>query len=253
MVWLLTKHHLSAAIRDKLFIGLLVLIVVGMSLSTFLGSSSITESDQFSLVFASGGLRIGGLLTLVLFTVFYIRRCFDSHAVEYLLSKPITRFQFLLSYTVSLSFLALIIAAFMVVALVAMPGTVEPMNIIFWGASIFAELIIMVNVALFFSLMLSSAVSASMISIAFYVLARLIGGILAIVNSGASPSHIIFEKSMLLISIFIPRLDLMGQSSWLVYGIESADISWAFILMQGMIFCGLVFAASFWDLQRKQF
>jgi len=173
MVWLLTKHHLTAAIKDRLFIGLFVLAAVGISLSIFLGSSAITETDQFSLVFAAGGLRIGALLTLVLFTVFYIRRSFDSHTVEYLLSKPISRLQFLLSYTIALSLLAFVISVFISASLIALPGNTPISSIAFWSISIFAELVVMVNVALFFSLMLSSAVSASMMSIAFYVLSRL--------------------------------------------------------------------------------
>ncbi len=253
MIWLLVKYILSAALKDRLFIGLLVLVTVGVSLSIFLGSSAITEKDQFSLVFASGGLRIGGLLTLVLFTVFYVRRSFEMRDVEYLLSKPISRFQFLLAHSVALSILALIITALITAALYFMPSEVGFYSLSMWGISICVELIIVANVALFFSLMLPSAVTATLMSLAFYVLARLIGGVLGVIAAaGDSGLTAFLENVMLLVSVFIPRLDLMGQTSWLIYGFGASD-DLLFILLQGGVFCGFIFSVALWDLKRKQF
>ena len=49
MIRLLVGYILTAAIRDRLFLSLMLLVVVGVCLSVFLGSSAITEKDQFSL------------------------------------------------------------------------------------------------------------------------------------------------------------------------------------------------------------
>ena len=254
MIWLLVKYILTAALKDRLFLGLLVVIAVAISVSIFLGSSALTEKDQFSLVFAAGGLRIAGLMTLILFTVFYIRKSFETRDVEYLLSRPLSRFQFLVAHNIAISLLASFMALLVTVALFLMPSNSKDIEDFgMWGISIWVEYIIVANVALFFALMLSSAVISALAVMAFYVLSRLIGGILGIVTSSYDiGSMIVLEKIMLLVSIFIPRLDLMGQTSWLVYG-DAQINDLFFALTQGVVFCGFVFAISLWDLKRKQF
>ena len=66
----LVGYVLKAAIRDRLFLSLIVLVLVGVSLSIFLGGAAIVESNRFSLVFAASGLRLAGVMGLVLFIVF---------------------------------------------------------------------------------------------------------------------------------------------------------------------------------------
>ena len=122
-----------------------------------------------------------------------------------------------------------------------------------WGVSVWVEFMIMVHVALFFALVLSSAVTATLMGFAFYVLARLMGNILGIIAAeGESGINLLMEKVMLVISVIIPRLDLMGQSTWLLYSAENT-IDWSFIALQGFVFCGLVFSAALLDLNRRQF
>lgn len=253
MVWILTKYVLTAAIRDRLLLGFLLILFVGMSLSVFLGSSAITEKDQFSLIFAASGLRIGGNITLILFTVFYLRRAFESRDIEYLLSRPITKLQFLTAHFLAFSILALLTSLLITVALMAMPSASGEPSFLFWWVSFWVELNIMVVIGLFFSLVLSSAVTAALCSFAFYLLGRLIGDILGIIEVS---NHLgvfqIMEKVMLIISVFVPRFDLMGQSVWLLYGAEG-DINLSFILTQGFVFCGLVFGAALLDLKKRQF
>ena len=240
--------------RDRLLLGFLLLLFVGVSLSLFLGSSAITESDQFSLIFAASGLRIGGNLALILFTVFYLRRSFEARDVEYLLSRPITKLQFLTAHFLAFSFLAFVAAVLITLTLALMPSAaLSDPNFFLWGLSLWVELNVMVAMAVFFSLVLSSAVTASLATFSFYVLARLMGDILGIIESSYNNGlTAILEKVMLLISIFVPRLDLMAQSAWLLYGVTDV-INWPFILGQGMIFTAFVFTAALLDLNKRQF
>jgi hypothetical protein len=254
MIRLLTKYILTAAFRDKLLLLFLFVAVLGVSLSIFLGSSAITEKDQFSIVFLASSLRVGGLITLILFVVFYLRRSFESRDVEYLLSRPISRFQFLMAHSLAFSLLATFVAIITTLILMAVPSTGDHSGYLLWGLSIWAELLIMVNVALFFALILSSAVSGALACIAFYVLARMIGSILGIIHADGDAGVFIriAEKVMLLISIFIPRLDLMGQSAWLIYGGDIIS-NLSFFVVQAVVFYGLLMTASFIDLKRRQF
>ena len=205
MIRLLVQYILTAAVRDRLLFVFLLLVVLGMSLGSFLGGAAITEQDQFSVVFAAGGLRIAGMLTLVLFVVFYLRRSFESRDVEYLLARPVSRLQFLLAHSFAFSILATVVALIITGALMLMPAVSGEGAFILWGLTIWIEYLIMVNVALFFAFVLSSAVSATMVCMAFYVLARLIGDILGIIQGPAgdkTPVIMLMEKIMLLISVF---------------------------------------------------
>lgn len=254
MVSILTKYVLTAALRDRLFLGFLFLLFVGVSLSLFLGSSAIIEKDQFSLVFAASGLRVAGNIALILFVVFYLRRAFESRDVEYLLSRPISKFQFLVSHFLGFSILSIITAILITLVLMVMPSAGGNPNFFLWGLSLWVELNVMVTIGLFFSMVLSSAVTASLASFAFYLLSRLIGDILGIIEAGhASTSLIhIMEKAMLVISVFIPRFDLMAQSGWLIYGVTDG-INWPFVLIQGFLFSAFVFTAALVDLNKRQF
>lgn len=253
MPLLLMRYILKAGMRDKLLIGFLVLLGVAMSLSIFLGSSAITEKEQFSLVFMASTLRIGGLITLILFIIFYVRRSFEGRDVEYLLSRPMTRAQFLLGHFLAFAVIGTILSGFITLALFFMPNVTGQGANFLWGVSIWAEYMMMMSMAVFFAFVLSSPVMATLMSLAFYVLARLIGEILGIIQADNSDGMMaLMEKMMLLISILVPRLDLMGQSSWLVYGVQDS-ISLGFILLQGSVFCGLVYFATLIDLNRKEF
>ena len=52
----------------------------------------------FALSYTAGGLRIIGVLSLVLFISFYIRRAFDTKDVDLNLTRPVSRVSFLLSH-----------------------------------------------------------------------------------------------------------------------------------------------------------
>jgi hypothetical protein len=172
MSWPLVRYVLTAAFRDRLVMAIVIVLVLGCSLSVFLGSAAINEKARFALVFAGGGLRLAGVFGLVLFTVFFIRRSFDARDVEFLLSRPIGRVEFLLSYAAGLSVLALGITAAQLLCLYILnPSQFSPGHVA-WIASMAAENVIMANTALFFSMILTSAATAAMATGGFYVLAR---------------------------------------------------------------------------------
>src|SRR5688500_11896647 len=101
------QYVLTAALRDRLFLTLLLVVAAGSSLALFLGAGAVIEADRFALVFTASGLRLACVMGLVLFTVFYIRRSFDGREVDFLLSRPVSRGTFLLAHTTAFSLLSL--------------------------------------------------------------------------------------------------------------------------------------------------
>ncbi len=268
----LVKYVLTAASRDKLMITLLLMIALGAAVSILLGGAATSEEAAFSSVFASGGLRFLGVLGIVMFCAFYMRRAFDHKEVEFLLSRPISRMTFLSSHAIAFIFLAILIAALVTLA-VALVGKPHMGGLLAWGLSLMTEYGIMAVTAMFFSMVLSSAAGSALAALGVYVLARMMGTLLGIAS--APPENILFalmNNVMELISTVIPRLDLMGQTSWLVYGVEGAgglaltkEAGRAahfiveqvgvvgFIGLQGVVFILLLLAATAFDFARKEF
>lgn len=268
----LVKFVLTAALRDKLVMTLVLMILVGAGVSVFLGSSGVTEQESFALVFGAGGLRFLGVIGLVLFVCFYMRRAFETKEVEFLLSRPISRMTFLFSHALAFTVLALVVTAVVTLA-VSFLGKPNLGGLTTWGISIGVENILMTVSALFFSMVLSSAAGAALATLGFYVLCRLIGMLIGI--AAQPPENImiaLLNNLMDVISVVIPRLDLMGQTSWLVYGVEGAggialtDKAGAytqglldllgvhgFMLVQGGVFMALLLAAAAFDFARREF
>ena len=250
----LITYVLKAAIRDRLIIAMLVLIALTTSMSLFMASSAITEQDQFLAVYSSGSLRVLGILGLVIFTAFFVRRSFDAKDVEFLLSRPISRTSFILSHAVAFSILATLIAAASTLALLITSPDLAGNALLLWAVSIVVEAIIMVNMAFFFAMFLSSAATAVLAVLAFYVLSRMMGQILGILESGTAGSIMEgVQIAMNMVSTLTPRLDLMGQTTWLVYGVEGSPVGLAFILIQGAVFLSVVLVAALIDLILRQF
>lgn len=239
-----------------MLLSMLVILVAGASLSLFLGSSAVIEKDQFVLVFASGGLRIANILGLILFVVFFIRKSFETKDVEYLLSRPVSRIQLVLSYAFAFSLIAIILALVLGLIIYAIAPHLFSNGHALWILSICIENIIMANTALFFAMVISSSASAAIASIGFYILARMMGQILGIISApsvvGNTKSSEIMNYIMETISIFMPRLDLMGQTSWLIYGVDGT-VSTSFIFIQGAVFTSLIILACLFDLTRREF
>jgi len=251
----LMRYVLKAAIRDRLVLAAFVTMIVAASLSIFLGSAAALEKDQFAVVFAAGSLRLAGIIALVLFVVFHVRRAFESKDIEFILSKPVGRVSCILAHSAAFSLLAILLAGLCALIVYGLSLHMVGTGHILWALSLAVENIIMVNVALFFALVLRSAVGAALIAFGLYVLARMMGQILGIIDAqlAAGPMMQGLEYIMQLISLVIPRLDLMGQTSWLIYGAEGSAVGWAFIAGQGAVFTALVLSAALFDLLRRRF
>jgi hypothetical protein len=252
----LVRYVLKGALRDKVYLSALIGMIVGVSLSFFSASAALTEQDQFSLVFMAGGLRLLGLAGLVLFVVFFVRRSFDARDVEYLLTRPVSRFAFVFSHNIAFTVLACGIAAALSLGVVTFASDMGQIaGSLLWATGITFEYIIMANLAFFFAMVLSSPVSAGLATAGFYVLGRLMGQILGVIYfpTGDLPGFQILASVMKIISMITPRFDLMAQTSWLLYGTTQIMRDYALVICGGGVFLALIITATVIDLVRREF
>lgn len=252
--WPLVSYALTAAFRDRLLMTMVVAMVVCTSLSIFMASAAVTEKDQFMVVFSAGSLRLAGVFGLVLFIVFFIRRSFEARDIEFLLARPVGRVQLILSIALAFAIIGALMAAVKGLCIYLLQPSLFGEGRILWMASMGVENIIMACAALFFSLILSSAAMAAMATLGLYVLARMMGQILGIL--AATPENYLLADGlhhvMQYIAVITPRLDLMGQTSWLIYG-PSGAVGFSFLAAQGAAFTALILIAALIDFVRRQF
>jgi hypothetical protein len=257
MNFVLTRYVLKAAGRDKLFLSMFLAVALAIALSIFTSSSAVTEKAQFSLVYIGGSLRLLAIAGLSLFVIFFVRRSFEARDVEYLLTRPISRISFILSHMIAFSLLALAVAAMVSFSVLLYAYRVDQINMgtFLWLAGIAGELFVMVNVSFFFAMVLTSPVTGTLATLGFYVLSRLMGQLLSIVGAGFTqfPGSEIMASVLKIISMFIPRFDLMAQTSWLLYGVQNALENYGFIVAQALLFTGMVMVATIIDFVKKQF
>lgn len=250
------RYILLTASRDWLFVGLFILVLLAYGLSLFTGGTALVEQQQMVLTFFAGTSRVMLVIGLIVFVCFNIRRSFENREIEAMLSKPLSRTRFIVAYWsgfVVLSF----IAAVPVMGILLTLNTPDLKGLIYWGASYFCEVALVVAFALVAALIMRSAVSAVLASFAFYILSRLMGFFVAAMNNpysltGGEKWSGLLEAVLKCISVIIPRLDLFAKSNWLIYGVEGQQDLWIF-QVQSLVYIPLLLGLAWFDFRRKQF
>lgn len=252
------QYTLLTALRDRLFIGLFIAILCAVTISFFLGSTALVEQEQMSIAYAAGSSRLTVIAGLVLFICFHVRRSFDNKEIDLILSRPISRVTFVMSYWAGFAMLSLILTL-PAILLVWMFTTPDMIGLLCWGASLIAEGMLMGAFALVASLMMRSAVASVLGCAGFYLLSRMMGFLVMIVNKPSVLNFDTNEKTTFImgwllktISVALPRLDLYGKTSWLLYGIDTAQNIWIFQI-QSLVYIPLLLGMAIWDFKRKQF
>lgn len=249
------RYILLTALRDWLFIGLMIGVVACSLISGAMGDMAMVEPEQLRLTYAAASSRLVLVVGLIVFVCFHVRNGFDTKEIDVFLSRPISRHNLVLSYWLGFSVVALLLVI-PTIAIVYTVGVLDVQGFMIWAASFAFEILLVVAAALFSAFTLKSAVSSVMASLGFYVLSRMMGFFIATANSALlfrsselnGMSKFLMEK----LAIFVPRLDFFAKTEWLVYGVDSA-MEVAHFALQGAIFIPLLVVAAIIDFRRKQF
>ena len=255
------RSTLITASRDWLYLGIMLFSLAAISLSMFLGNTAVTEQGFMSTAFIGGSVRMITIIGLILFVCFHVRRSFDSKEIELLLTRPISRIQFVASYFMGFAALtlSLIVPIVIGIYLLSIVGLiwVNQWGIFYWALSFYFETLIILSFAFFISLILNSAVVSVLSTFAFYFIARIMGFFLVSMNNPVSTMHSeslgrFSEKILAVISVFLPRLDMFTKGDWLVYGIVDYNQYWVFI-GTAFIYIPLLLVMCVFDFIRKEF
>ncbi|MBU6338517.1 MAG: hypothetical protein KGQ36_00875 [Rickettsiales bacterium] len=207
--------------------------------------------------YISGLSRAVLVIGTILFVCLTMTRAFENKEVEFIISKSISREQFILSYLISFFVAILMIFIPLIIAIIFVTKS-DMFGLLIWSSSLLSELMIMICFSLLASLILKNSFSSIIASIGFYLISRLMGMFVMAINLPKDfSSEIAFSTEsfyviLKLLSAVFPRLDLFCQSEWLSYGI-SDDANLNIIFLQSLIYIPLMIFMAFHDFKKKQF
>lgn len=255
------RYTILTAIRDWLYVGILFLSLASVFLSSFLGSTAIVEEGYMSMAYIGGSCRLIIIIGLILFVCFHVRRSFENKEVELILTRPISRTQFVLAYYFGFAILSLtlVVPLALLLLLLWAIGYIwgSPLGILFWSVSFYCESLIMISFAFFASLILQSAVSSVLASFAFYFLGRIFGFFLIALSNPVSLAHGTFmgrfmEYVLSVIGMVVPRLDMFSKTEWLNYGVMNYE-QYLMFFGTAFVYIPLLIVMALFDFLRKQF
>ena len=224
---------------------------LGYGLSIFMQQVAVTESHQIQAGTLALVNRLGSVFILVSFVLSGMIRDAQDKSLEFFLAMPISRTGYFFGRLLGYAAVCLLIAA-----LAALPLFFRNSGetALLWSASLFMELILICSVCLFFSITLTQLPAALAAVAGFYLLARSMGTLLLLMNgplAGQGRLQKAADAVFYFIGLLLPRLDEYTQSAWLVY----PSPHWSQLLpiiLQTVIYSGLMCAAALFDLHRRE-
>lgn len=239
------------AIRNKLFVFTVIFIIAMFGISGFIGELAITETSQLQGAVLGFALRLMCIFIVSLFVITSTVREFDDKGFELLLSLSIPRWSYYLGKILGFSSLSLIVTVLITLPLFIYSGFSQ---VLFWGCSLFCELLIMVSASLFCLFTFGNITISFTIVTVFYLLSRTIYAIRLMSENPILSETSFFQEFMKYmvegISVFLPDFSVFTRSEWLIYGHVSPD-QLVPVLGQTLIYVFLLSCASLFDLYRK--
>jgi ABC-type Na+ efflux pump permease subunit len=230
--------------------GSLIAVVL---LAEFAGAIAITESNAVKTALAAGVLRLFAVFVIALFVISSMAREQADKGSELILSLPLSRAVYYFGKLLGYGLVALAAAAvFALSACLFAP----PAQALWWGVSLFCELLLVTAVSLLCLFTLKQLTTALSVVAAFYVLSRAIAAIQLIGHGPVLDPGAWSNRFMTMmidgLAFVLPDLYRFTPSHWLVYHDGSAASLFP-IVMQTLIYLCLLAAASLFDLYRKNF
>jgi hypothetical protein len=242
------RFVLLIALKDKLYLSLLLMLGCVFGLSNIVAYSALSEEAQMQLVYFSFLSRLIIVCGMILFICFHINKSFENKEIEFILSKPISRNKFIFSYLVAFESVAIILL--IPVFFLLLIYKINTIGLIWWAISIIFEVVLMSTFAITTSLVLNTAIISILTTTFFYFLSRMMG---FFVYALGLPKDITTMDSWLkILSSLFPRLDLYGKTEWLIYGVSNVQDIYI-IVLQSLIYIPLLLFISFHDFNKKQF
>ncbi len=250
MMFTIARFTLLEAVRNRLFVLILVGVVCVFGLAEFMGELAITEKKQMQGAFLSSLLRLFSIAIISLFVITSVTRELNDKSLEMIMSLPMPRHQYLFGKLFGYGGLALLISLVICLPLIMYTS---PEQVMYWVFSLFCEQLIIIALSLVCLFTFSNLTISYTAVMGFYLLSRSMEAMQLLGESPVLQASTFSQDFMnnLLdgIALILPDLHAFTRSDWLVYSVSFADLR--LVLMQTLIYMALLVSVGLFDLYRK--
>jgi ABC-type transport system involved in multi-copper enzyme maturation permease subunit len=205
-IWTLAANTVRESVRSKILYVLLFFAVVMIGAGALIGSISYVESDRILQDIGLGAIRLFGVAIAIFVGIQLIYKEVDRRTVYTILSKPISRAEFLLGKFLGLTLTIWLQSAIMVVAFVAVSlSTGAPLGMphVAFFVLLAVELALVVAIATLFSAF-TTPMLAALFTTGIWVLGQLTRDLRDI---GAGSGVASIERTTALLHRLLPDLE----------------------------------------------
>jgi ABC-type transport system involved in multi-copper enzyme maturation permease subunit len=249
----IARYTALEALRTRL--PALAAIVIGalLAASFFVREIAITDSARFQTAFYAATVRFATVFLAALHVISSVSREFQDKGLDMMLALDLPRAHYVLGRLGGFLAIAVALALAAALPLFALSGWD---NAIQWGASLAAELAVIVALSLFCVLTFNQIMPAASFVVAFYLLARAITAVRLISGNPVAGADALSHQAMTWmiegLALVVPPFDAWTRTAWLVD--EGAPWSaLAGIAGHGALFVAILAAAAVFDLSRRNF
>jgi ABC-type transport system involved in multi-copper enzyme maturation permease subunit len=249
----IARYTLLEALRTRLPLLVLVVLLALLAASFFVESIAVTEGARFQTGFYAAGARLAAVFIVGIYVIVSITREFNDKGIDVALALDLPRSHYILGKLAGFAALAALVA---IVVSLPLTWLSAPQAALQWAASLGVELAIVVALALFCIVTFGQITPAASFVLAFYLLARALTAIRLIsanpIAGDETFSHEAMRFMIETLALVMPALDAWTQTAWLVNG----HAPWIVMLQlvgQGALYIVLLASATMFDFHRKNF
>lgn len=250
-IFTIARNTFKLEVRDRILVGILIFALGYMALTLFLANLVLKEIPMVESFGLTGIYFFNAITALFLGTTSFFKDV-DRKVVYFILSKPVSRAQFLLGKFFGLCMVLLLTSAILAVAYIGVVayegGGFNAMGLLAIAMQ-FLEMALFLAFALFVSTFSSSLLSIVYTSVIFFlghIVSSLVADAKAINLGGA---QLFFVQVLYYI---FPNLEKFDIRSIAIYSVPEPFVSAALALLYAVVYIILLLSAATWIFEKKE-
>ncbi len=250
-IWVIAKNTLKLEVRDKILYGIVVFGVLYVLLMLFMADLVLRELPMVKSFGLTGIYFFNALVAIFLGTTSFFKDI-DRKVAYFILSKPVSRAQFLLGKFLGLCLVLLLTSAILGVAYVGLilyeHGGFDWLGILAIGMQ-YLEMVLFVAFAIFVSTFASSLLSVVYTSAVFFlghVVSQLVSDA---TQMGLGGAKLFFVK---VLYYAFPNLEKFDARSLAIHAVGIPLEEFGLALAYAAAYCALLLFAAIWVFEKKE-
>jgi len=255
-IYSIALNTFREAVRSKILHSVLFFAILIVLISALFGSVSIGEQYRVVKSFGYTIISFGGMVATILAGVSLFQKEMSQKTIYNILSKPVSRQQFLLGKLLGLHFTTLVLISIMLTLLMLF---VSPMEGVFDVLSFQAlyvmalEMLIISSITLFFSSLSVTPVLPGIFTFATYISGKSIYYLHYFLKKGEDQGQTFLEYSVSLLQWVLPDLHMFTPYDRLLYGISLSTEEMVFLMIYGVSYSLVLFVITNFIFSFREF